>query len=116
MSRRYLGTHDFSNATVLGLGSSSGVATSTISASGATIEGEQTFVGLSGTPEVNLPSAPLDGEFHYLKDVQGIASTSGIQVNGNGANIDGSGSYTISNDYESISVVYLQAFGEWFLF
>ena len=77
---------------------------------------QEQFAALSGTPEVNLPSSPNDGQFHYLKDVQGNAASSNILVIGNGSDIDGATSFTIQNNFESISVVFVQELGEWFLF
>jgi hypothetical protein len=118
---RYFGTHDFTGASVVGISGgsggapASGVTTQPLVTPTGTIGNQQQFVALSGTFTANLPASPEDGQFHYVKDIQGIAGTSGITIDGNGALIDGEATYVLSNDYESATVVYMQQYGGWFL-
>ena len=74
------------------------------------------FIMVSGVGLVTvyLPATPLIGQEHHVKDRQGIASLSGITVDGNGGLIDGASSATMNNDYESLSVLWDGA--QWNLF
>lgn len=66
-----------------------------------------------GLVTVNLPAAPSDGQTHIVKDVRGIAATSGITVDGNGSLIDGLSSSSITNDYQSVTFVFSANAGQW---
>ena len=59
-----------------------------------------------GLVTVNLPGGPVVGQRHDVKDRQGIAASSGITVDGNGAEIDGAASAAIGTDYGFLSVLW----------
>lgn len=61
---------------------------------------------------VNLPSSPSSGEEHTVMDVNN-AGTNNITVSGNGHNINGSGSTTISTNRASRTFVYDSNTTEW---
>lgn len=67
------------------------------------------FVGATGGSTVTLPSSPVSGQTHIIKDISGSAGGSGnnITINGSGGlKIDGSTSKNINIDYQSLTVVY----------
>ncbi len=49
---------------------------------------------------------PTKGQIHIIKDNSGIASLNNITVTPSGKNIDGAASYTINNNYGSITLIY----------
>lgn len=55
---------------------------------------------------VNLPAAPTSGTALIIKDVNGLAATHNITIDGNGANIDGAATQSMSSNFESVSVVF----------
>lgn len=55
---------------------------------------------------ITLPSAPVTGRFVKIKDYYGNAATYNIIVAGNGKNIDGATSYTLSANFSSVGLVY----------
>lgn len=64
------------------------------------------LVDSSSARTINLIAAPVTGTTFRIKDNSGLAGTNNITVSGNGNNIDGAASYTISSNYDSIDVVY----------
>lgn len=60
----------------------------------------------SGTTNVILPPAPSAGETFVVKDIDGIAATSPITVEGSGDTIDGSASKEIASNYGSMTLIY----------
>lgn len=93
----------------------SGVATALITTPGVELGNQETFAAISGVSGIMLPSAPNDGQFHWIKDALGTAETAGVVIDGNGKNIDGETTYTITANYEAVNVVYMASFDEWFL-
>ncbi len=72
--------------------------------------------GGGGISTVNLPASPTDGQNVVVKDSGGNAATWNIVINGNGKNIDGSGTYTINSNRQSVTLVYsadVTVAGEW---
>jgi len=61
---------------------------------------------LSGSITITLPSGPTAGDIYAIKDQGGTAATFNIVVSGNGNNIDGSSSYSINTNYQSITLVF----------
>lgn len=55
---------------------------------------------------ITLPLTPTDGQTFFIKDVMGTSPLNTITINGNGINIDGSGSFVINQPYESYTVIY----------
>lgn len=67
------------------------------------------YVGVdtTATRTITLPASPnFDGLFYIIKDQTGSAATNNITVSGNGHNIDGTGSVTITMNYGSLSVLW----------
>lgn len=61
---------------------------------------------LSGVSTVNLPSSPQIGQQHVIKDIDGVASTNNIIIDGNGNTIDGQSQVLLTNNYESITLIF----------
>ena len=55
---------------------------------------------------INLPATPLRGDSYTIKDATGNAGTLNITISGNGFNIDGGSSATISTNFGVVRVVY----------
>ena len=55
---------------------------------------------------ITLQASPSTGKFLYIKDAKGLAATYNITVQGNGNNIDGASSYVMSNNFESILLIF----------
>lgn len=55
---------------------------------------------------ITLTATPVIGEKHTIKDIAGGAATFNITIDGNGNNIDGISSQTISTNYGSLTVVF----------
>jgi len=53
----------------------------------------------SGLSSIVLPSSPVVGQVHVVKDAGGLAGSSTITVLGSGANIDGVASFSLINNY-----------------
>lgn len=68
---------------------------------------------LSGSITITLPASPTAGDTYIVKDQLGSAAANNIIVSGNGNNIDGAASYTISTNYGSATVIF--ANGSWSL-
>ncbi len=88
------------------------VAMRTITAAGAvTVSGTADYyicinktVGAATT--VNLPATPATGLTYLIKDCKGDAATNNIVVTPAAGNIDGTGSFTLSNNFGSVAVTY----------
>ncbi len=63
---------------------------------------------------ITLPDTPTDGKALHVKDMSGNAFTNAITINGNGKNIDGTGSASINTSYGSVFIVYSTAQDAWF--
>jgi phage-related tail fiber protein len=63
-------------------------------------------VTTSGAFTITLPASPATGQFFVIKDVSGSAGTNNITVSGNGNNIDGAATSTISTNYGRLRVQY----------
>lgn len=61
---------------------------------------------LAGPITVTLPASPTTGQTFTIKDVNASAAVHNITVSGNGHNIDGLSSQTISTNYGVITVAY----------
>ena len=62
---------------------------------------------LTNSFTINLPTSPVLGDTYEIKDTTGNASpTVVVTVSGNGSNIDGSASITLSASYASVVVTY----------
>jgi hypothetical protein len=55
---------------------------------------------------VYLPSSSSVGDTYLVKDTTGISNIHNIIISGNGNNIDGTSSYTMSNDYECLELTF----------
>lgn len=55
---------------------------------------------------ITLPAAPTNGTTYFFKDVMGTSPLNIITINGNGKNIDGSGSFIINLPYESYTMIF----------
>jgi hypothetical protein len=62
----------------------------------------------SGTLTINLPNAPTTGSTWIIKDAAGTADTNNITVTtvGGSVTIDGSTSFVMNTEYESINVIF----------
>jgi hypothetical protein len=60
----------------------------------------------SGSINVTLLSSPSIGKSFTIKDSAGLAVNNNIIILGNGHNIDGSSSLTLSVNYQSVTVAY----------
>lgn len=86
-----------------------------VTVSGTTILKTQNYIPIDnatgGNFTINLPTAPVNGENHTIKDWLGNAATYSITVNGNGYNIDGASSYVMNFNYQAENFMF--AFGKW---
>lgn len=86
-----------------------------VTATGTTILKTQTFIPIDNATgsafSINLPTAPVNGETHTVKDWLGNAATHSITVQGNSSNIDGASSYVMNFNYQAVTFTY--AFGQW---
>jgi hypothetical protein len=55
---------------------------------------------------INLMASPINGQQLIIKDTVGSAGSNNITISGNGKNIDGSGSKSISTNYGSTTLMY----------
>lgn len=69
-----------------------------------------TIVGVTSTAStytMTLPNTGLfTGKYWVIKDESGGCSTNNITISGNGANIDGSSTYVMKANYESVTIYY----------
>jgi hypothetical protein len=56
--------------------------------------------------QINLPSVGALGNTYEIKDTVGAAATFPVTISGNGNNIDGASSYTLTFNYEAIVVTW----------
>ena len=68
----------------------------------------------SVAPRITLLASPLDGRTYIIKDIDGNASVNNITVDGNGNNIDGAATQTISTNYGSLTIIYNSRKGVWY--
>jgi hypothetical protein len=61
---------------------------------------------LSGSITLTLPASPVDKTKYIIKDQNGSATTYNIIIDGNGTNIDGASTFTINENYGSITLIY----------
>lgn len=78
-----------------------------------TITDTDYFVVVSGSTTINLPPAPSEGQRHIVKDSTGSASTTPVVVDGNGALIDDSATYSLVNNFESATFIFSSMLGRW---
>lgn len=57
-------------------------------------------------PVASLPSVPVSGQVHTIKDGAGLAATNNIMISGVGKTVDGQNGIPIVNNYGSMSVIY----------
>ncbi len=66
------------------------------------------FYGIDGTTHQNttvvLPTTPVQNEYHFIKDMAGIAQQFPITIEGNGNTIDGSGTAVIATNLGGIEI------------
>jgi hypothetical protein len=75
-------------------------------AGGGTYGGGATYIGMIGT-SMNMPTTPSIGDTYVVLDALGAASVgSPLTINGNGHNINGAGSITITVKYGGHLLVY----------
>ena len=55
---------------------------------------------------VTLPAAPTTGQQYIVADSAGTAATHNITVDGNGNNINGAATLTMSTNYEVITLTF----------
>jgi len=55
---------------------------------------------------ITLPATPTAGHVFTIKDASGTASLNAVTLAGNGHTIDGSSTFPINQNYESINIVY----------
>lgn len=61
---------------------------------------------IGGAPTITLPGSPVTGDNYSIIDGIGNATTQNITINGNGKNIIGNTTQTLSTNYASITVLY----------
>lgn len=73
-----------------------------------TVVGQDSFVTVNtgSARTINLPPAPSTGEIHTIKDATGTSNTNNVTIQGNGNNIDGAATQTISTAYGTKTFVY----------
>lgn len=62
--------------------------------------------GTGAATTANLPASPATGDTYVIKDGKGDAATNNITVTPAAGNIDGAGTYVMSINYQSVTVVY----------
>jgi len=63
-------------------------------------------VSLSAAFQINLPASPMIGDTYEVKDTTGNAVTFNITISGNGKNIDGAGTFVLTQAYASAAFTY----------
>lgn len=61
------------------------------------------ILAASGTT-IELPTTPAEGQYYVVKTTDELST--GVTVNGNGKNVDGSATYVMYGPYQSITLVY----------
>lgn len=64
------------------------------------------LVDTTAARTITMPASPTTGEKHIIKDATGGAAAFNITVAGNGHNIDGATSFTMSANWQSVTLVY----------
>ena len=64
---------------------------------------------------VTLPTTPTNGDIVIIKDRVNNALNNNVNINGNGKNIDGSGSATVNTNGGSLKMIYSNEFDEWYV-
>lgn len=65
------------------------------------------IIVVGGLPlTVNLPAAPLVGDWFVVKDGVGTAAASNITVDGNGNTIDGAATQLIATNYGALKFIF----------
>lgn len=64
------------------------------------------LVDTTSARTINLPASPALGDAYRIKDSTGTAGANNITIQGNGKNIEGSPSNTISTNFGKVAVVY----------
>jgi hypothetical protein len=73
------------------------------------------LVGTGSVVNINLPEALTDGVKYTFKDFSGVSNTNNININAfSGDTIDGSSSYTMNVNYQSITIVSYSGTG-WYI-
>ena len=62
---------------------------------------------------ITLISNPADGRTYNISDIDGNANNRNIVFNGNGKNVNGSSTQTISTSYNSYTLIYSSSAGHW---
>lgn len=62
--------------------------------------------GHAGAFTINLPLGQTTGKVFFIKDFAGVAAANNIVVSGNGNNIDGAASQTITTNFGSLEVIW----------
>jgi len=60
----------------------------------------------TGADQIVLPSSPVVGQTHIVKDISGAAGTNNVTVLASGSTIDGGASAPLVNDYESLGFIW----------
>lgn len=71
-----------------------------------TVQSSDQLVAVSSGGTITLEASPSTGRTISIKDINGVAASSNITIDGNGNNIDGSSTYVISVNYSSITLVF----------
>jgi len=90
---------------VIAKGISGNVRTLTLS-SLASSTSERIFYNNAAPVTYTLPLSPATNTVYEIIDANGNADTHNITIDGNGKNIQGAATKTISSDYETIKLVY----------
>jgi len=61
---------------------------------------------LSAAFQINLPASPILGDTYEVKDATGNAVTFNITISGNGNNIDGAGTFVLTQAYAAATFTY----------
>lgn len=55
---------------------------------------------------ITLPASPTTGDVYLIKDAVGGATANNVTISGNGANIDGASSITLTQNYAAVELTY----------
>jgi hypothetical protein len=105
-----LGDTNLNNVTITGVLTINGPTIRSV-ASGATptftVNSSNYFNAVqSGVTLVLMPASPQLGQEHVIKDIDGVAGTTSIVVNGSGNTIDGASTTTLAADYQSVTLIF----------
>ena len=68
----------------------------------------------SGAVTITLESSPTNGQIHLVS--KSDSSANAVTIDGNGNNINGSTTYSLTAQYDSITCVFIGGAGEWRIF